>query len=96
MKVEALFFVKRVDGEVVEAVSISGMYSEVGVHYTSEEITQQDIIDAMSPILTKESIGKYILDLFVKGCIYVQGEAKDAFSIGKVEVGIEAVEVELK
>lgn len=95
MKVKAQFFVKRIDGKIVEAESISDMYSEVSVVYTSDEITQQDIVDAMDKILTREAIGKYISDLFVKGEIHLQSEAKNMFSIGKVKVGIEEVEVEL-
>ena len=98
MKVEGLFIVTRVKGEVYDAESITDMYSEVSVAYNPNHFKESDLINWGKSIYgtsVYRAIGVY-LDAYNNGeCFNLQSEAKDLPSFGDFTVGIESIDIEI-
>lgn len=96
MKTKIALFTKRINGYLVEAQSISDIYSEVCYSVTKDEVSEEDVRDALSKIMKEASVETACEEFLRSGFIPFCQEAKDAFNIGDVSFGIEYKEIDIE
>lgn len=85
-----LFYKKNKKTGQIETESIKDMYTEVGVEFTGNEISLDQLretIRTYSTSFQKEMIGRFVVD----GVAYFSGEAKDIPSIGDIVCGYKTI-----
>jgi hypothetical protein len=97
--IELLVVRNKITNEVIDVQGIKDMYDEVSVEYTSDLVTEQDILNWGNKIYSNSYACTYIPDLITKlktdDLFYIQVEAKDIPSLGNILVNIEKKEIEL-
>jgi hypothetical protein len=103
MKVKFFYLaVRHVDTkELLEAIPITedGAYDEIGINYYKEHVTEQDIIDWAKRIYGDNvyaNIGSKLDSFHNHGYIYLQDEARHLPSMGKMKLGFEEIEIDVK